>query len=322
MRIILKLPETGGKPLGKPHCPYCGSRDTRRYERVVKKVKHPDVSSVPVMRRRCQACGRTFRHYGAGINRGSQSATVKVLSAFLYSIGLSYSQIVGLLRHHGIRLAKSTVWRSLKPVRADVDHLHRESHSGGITVKTIGDSRPRAHGRGPIGTLVSRLLMGEDLEVRFPHAKNQQELASTFMNIVATMGSGSATQVEGTDTNSSEDSGDLERDTHVHRQRKNVERRCGELIREAEELMKDASAGEREKIQEVIDDCKNIRDLVEGRDKRRGDELWEIYTRYSWATGPGKGEEATLWYRMRLFALRLWDKSSLFIEHQYSSKSG
>ena len=322
MQIMLKLPQTDGEPLGKPQCPYCGSIETRRYERVAKKVKHPDVSSVPVVRRRCRHCARTFRHYGAGINRGSQSATVKALSAFLYSIGFSYSQIASLLQHHGMRLAKSTVWRSLEPVRAEIVRLHRESKKGRFSVKTVDRDRRRTIEREPIGTLVSRLLTGETLQIQFRSGTDEKELTAAFTSVVARIGGGSATQVEEAAGDSTTDLADVGRDTDVDRLRRRVERRCRELTREAEEMMKEADEGDREKIRELIDDCRSIRRLVQGWKERGADELWEIYTKYTWANGPGKGEEATLWYRMRLFALRLWDRSDLFTERQYSSKSG
>jgi hypothetical protein len=63
------------------------------------------------------------------------------------------------------------------------------------------------------------------------------------------------------------------------------------------------------RLRELVDDCTKILNILETNAASGEQHFWSVYEKYSWAKGPGKGETASLWYRMRLYALRLWDES-------------
>jgi hypothetical protein len=100
-----------------------------------------------------------------------------------------------------------------------------------------------------------------------------------------------------------------QKDTSIDRLRKGVKRRYRDLTGEAERLMKRKSRNQRGKFEELLQDCRTILDAVEGREKSTEGEFWNIYMKYKVAKAPRKGETASLWYKMRLFTLRLWDQS-------------
>ncbi len=315
----LRLPETGSEPLGKPHCPYCRSTNTRVYERIIKRVKHPNISFVSVVRRRCERCGRTFRHYAPGVSRSIQTVTVKALSVFLYSMGLSYSQIVNLLGDFGVRLVKSTVWRSVRPVDKKAYYLHTQSLKGRVKVKGMATNLfkkvedEQAH-------LVEGLLAGENLDLEIPDTEEGRILSTKLVAIAKKIGAEFTVQMEGAVTNSRNESKDLQKNAYVSRLRRGVKRRYKDLTQEAERLMKKANGKEKGKLQELLGDCGTILDIIEGREDSSENEFWETYKKYAWAKAPHKGETASIWYKMRLFTLRLWDESSRILNQLERSK--
>lgn len=315
MWIAIKLPETGTEPLGKPRCPYCKSTNTRVYERIIKRVKHPNLSFVSVVRRRCERCGRTFRHYAPGVNRSIQTVTVRAINVLLYSIGLSYSQIVNLLGNLGVKLVKSTVWRSVRPVNQKAYYLHTQGLKGRVKVAGMTADIFKTRGGEVIAPLVIDLLEGNALELEFPDTEEGTASATAFIDIAKKIGINFTTQREGKVTNNRNDSSELQKDAYISRLRRGVKRRYKDLTQEAEHLMKNARKKEREHLQELLNDCKTILDIVEGKEDSCEKEFWEIYKKYAWAKAPHKGETASLWYKMRLFTLRLWDESSKILKH-------
>lgn len=111
-------------------------------------------------------------------------------------------------------------------------------------------------------------------------------------------------------TTNSNESLDLQRDKYISHLRRGLKRRSRNLVQEAEQLVKKATRKEKERLQELLDDCETILDIIEDRKDDCEREFYEIYKRYERVKAPHKGETATLWYKMRLFTLGLWDKWS------------
>lgn len=321
MWMTLKLPQTGSEPLGKPHCPYCRSTSTRIYERITKRVKHPELSYVSVVRRKCERCGRTFRHYAPGVSRSIQTATVKALSVLLYSVGLSYSQIVLLLAGHGVKLVKSTVWRSVRPVRKKAYLLHNQSLRGQVRIRGAAANTHRSKDMRLFDSVVLDLQEGRGLELQFPDTEKGDSLANAAADVSKKIGVEFEKQKEGSTTDSADTSADSRADAYISRLRKSVRRRSRDLTREASSVIaKTRKRQDRDRLQELLDDCRTIGNIVEGKEDSCETDFWEIYKKYAWAKAPHKGETATLWYKMRLFTLRLWDESSRILQQLEAAK--
>lgn len=319
MRIALKLPESGSQPLGRPRCPHCRSSNTRIYERTTKSVKHPDLSSVSVVRRRCQRCEKTFRHYAPGVSRSAQTVTVRALNALLYAIGFSYSQIVTLLNGCGVKLVKSTVWRGVNPVSKEACYIHTHTLKGQARVNGIATNLLKER-QGEQIHLVEDLVSGQRLNIEFPDTQQGKALAAALVSMAEKLGVQSITQRMAAEAKNPDKSEDFQKAAHISPMKKAVKGRCKQLTREAERMLKEAGRRETETLEELLADCNTILDIVEGREDTYEAKSWEIYKRYAWASAPRKGEKASLWYRMRLFTLSFWDKWSKSVVKSGSSR--
>jgi hypothetical protein len=264
---------------------------------------------VSVLRRKCRRCEKTFRHYAPGVGRGAQTTTVRALSALLYAIGLSYNQIVTLFDGLGVKLVKSTVWRSVKPVTKEVHSIHTQSLKGQVRVNGIAADLFKGRAREQLH-LVKNLVSGERLDVEFPGTEQGNALAVALVSMAKRIGVESSTQRAPASGKNPEKSEHFQRIPSTSPMKKAAKRRCRQLTREAERMLEAAGRKEKKMLEELLADCNAILDIVEGREDTCEAKSWEIYKRYAWARPPRKGETASLWYRMRLFTLDFWDKWS------------
>jgi len=90
MRLRLLVPQVKSLPTERPTaCRWCQSPLLQRHQTVSKRVIDTQVRETQAVRYRCTACGRTFRHYPAGVSRYRQSQRVMGLAVLLWTLGLS-----------------------------------------------------------------------------------------------------------------------------------------------------------------------------------------------------------------------------------------
>jgi hypothetical protein len=160
------------------------------------------------------------------------------------------------------------------------------------------------------------------LGLQFPDTEKGESLANTAADISKKIGVEFERQNEGSGTEDNVSSTNSNADAYISRLRKSVKRRSRDLTREASSVIaKTKKRKERDRLQELLDDCKTIGKIVEGKEDSCETDFWEIYKKYAWAKAPHKGETATLWYKMRLFTLRLWDESSRILQQLEASKT-
>jgi transposase-like protein len=113
MKISLTIPSVNQAPTHtRPRaCVYCEEPILHRHGTITKPLRDHKLAEVIVQRYKCVSCGRTFRHYPAGITQKSQSQRTVVLAALMYGLGLSCSAASHLLGALGVDLAKMSVWR-------------------------------------------------------------------------------------------------------------------------------------------------------------------------------------------------------------------
>ena len=98
MKISLIIPVVNHVPTQRPTtCRYCGEPFLHRHGTLAKPIEDHRASEVIVERYKCVCCGRTFRHYPAGITNKNQSQRTVVLAALMYGLGLSCSVASHLL---------------------------------------------------------------------------------------------------------------------------------------------------------------------------------------------------------------------------------
>jgi len=119
MKISLFIPDVNVCPTSRPRaCRYCGDPYLHSHGTLTKPVRDYKLTEVIVRRYKCVSCGKTFRHYPAGITTKDQSQRTQVLAALMYGLGLSCSAASHLLGVLGAEVEKITVWRDAQEGRA------------------------------------------------------------------------------------------------------------------------------------------------------------------------------------------------------------
>ena len=95
-------------------CPHCGGGILSKHGSAEKPVKDIRVETVTVHRYLCQSCGRTFRHYPQGIDRGGQSQRMRGWAALMWALGLSLRSASHALAAVGESLSHTSVWRDVQ----------------------------------------------------------------------------------------------------------------------------------------------------------------------------------------------------------------
>ena len=145
MKVRLLIPRVQSAPTDRPtHCPHCASPYLARHGSLQKPLTDTKLATVQVVRYRCSGCGRTFRHYPAGVTRARQSQRVVVLATLMYACGLSCSVTAHLLRAQEAGIAPVTVWRDAQAVG---QRLRRRPASGRV-VSVLGADETYVHLRG------------------------------------------------------------------------------------------------------------------------------------------------------------------------------
>lgn len=149
--ILIRLPRSNQLADERPsHCPYCGSQILQRWGSVTKPVKDRQDTLAVLYRYRCGECKRTFRDYPEDLDRSSYARGIRRLAAMLWSLGLSYREIIGIFSKSEITLSVSTIWRESQDVteqlagvkinklrqefRIDKSYIHRVSNNFGVVL--------------------------------------------------------------------------------------------------------------------------------------------------------------------------------------------
>jgi len=91
--------------------------------------------------------------------------------------------------------------------------------------------------------------------------------------------------------------------------RKVVVKWVQELKKEAKTAMGEADEVRKERLKVLDKDCNELEALVRKLLMDLAERFEAIHRRYLFASPSRRGEQADLWYRMRLFSNRLWSRS-------------
>lgn len=165
MKITLVVPAVQSAPTDRPiRCRHCPSPYVARHGVLRKPVTDPKTTTVTVVRYRCSGCGRTFRHYPAGVSRARQTQRVVVLAALLYGFGLSCSVAAQFLQLQAAGIAPVTVWRDAQVLGR---RLRQRLLPGARRVAVLGadETYVRVRGRTVALGVVTDAQSGETLGV-------------------------------------------------------------------------------------------------------------------------------------------------------------
>ena len=120
--VMLRLPKRITTDLPRPNaCPYCGSSLLQRWGQAAKSLQDTQSRTTSVVRYRCNQCGRTFRHYPDGVDRGLQSQRIRQLAALAWAMGMSSRDVATVFNELGVSLSHMTVWRDGQEISRQLD---------------------------------------------------------------------------------------------------------------------------------------------------------------------------------------------------------
>jgi hypothetical protein len=300
MTITLVIPAVNPTPSTRPACcSHCGHWRLHRHGRVPKRLTDHQMAQVVAERYKCAGCGRTFRHYPAGVTHQRQSQRTIVLATLLWGFGLSCRAAALLLGAFGASLARMSVWRDVQAVGVA---LRRRRPGGTVRVLGADETRYRVRGREVVVGFVVDGMGGQTLGVQLLW----QGDASAFRAWLEPYARALGVEVLLSDEHGSygvvADELGLEHQLCLTHVRKAVTKRVRAIGEQAQAEWDDAAA-----LAQLAADLARVRTLVRELPAAGADELGELQRRYQGYPPPGAGAQASAGYRMRLLTLELWD---------------
>ena len=300
MKIGLVIPAVNTQPTTRPSaCVYCGHWHVHRHGTVTKPVRDHREVEVTVARYRCCGCGRTFRHYPEGVTARDQSQRTVILAALLYGLGLSCHAAAHFLGALEIAVCGMTVWRDAQVAGAA---LRRTCPGGQIQVLGVDETFFRVKGQETIVGMVTDGQRGMTLDFTVLGSTDSATFEAWLAPYVEQYGVEVLVSDEHASYGVVTAHLGLEHQLCLTHVRKAVTKRSKRMLTQARQQWSDDRqieqlAGELAQIRQLV------RDLPAGGDR----ELEALHRRYLDAPQPGKGEQATVAYRMRMLTLELWE---------------
>jgi transposase-like protein len=314
MRIRVRLPTVEPDVYGYPEeCPYerCAGHFFKRHglRGEKKAIRDLNYAQVKSFRYRCLRCGRTFRVYPQGVSTAQQSDRLKAITVLLYVLGLSYGAVVDFLTALAMAVSKTTVYNNVQQAGIASRSRQQAAVASGGQKAVIGSDGTYVKVKGEkVGIQVvvddqTGDLLGLDIVV----SENSEEVRKIVEQV--------AEQVEA-EVLVSDDldvyknvADELGLDHQICRG--HVKRNVDELAKSLVEQLK-----KKEPLPEGVDsstdrlqeDVQTLQQLVRARPPDALDSLEKMYYRYMAAPVPNAGERHTVWYRMRMLVLRLWER--------------
>jgi transposase-like protein len=307
MKIRLMIPDVNEHPTERPNaCRYCGHWRLHRHGRVGKPVRDHQVQQVTVERDKCTACGRTFRHYPAGVTAQDQSQRTVMLAAVRYGLGLSCSASAAFLWAVGATIRRMSVWRD---AQAAGEALQRRRPSGSVRVLGADETVYRVRGQQVLVGFVVDDASGNTVSFDVLYGGDAASLLAWLAPYAETMG------VEVLVSDGHDAYGVVASALGLEHQLglAHVRKAAAKQIRSLQKQTAD-TWGEGTHRPQFADDLEQLRELVRELPADGLDQLWGMHQRYLGAAPPGTGESASVAYRMRLFTLELiemWAKLCL-----------
>jgi len=279
------------------------------WQMVKKNVRDSEYEEVTARRYKCLRCGRTFRVYPQGVQKGQVSQRVKGMAVMLYLLGLSYGAVELMLEALGVYLSKSSVYRAVQMTAEAVPGMKRTELMKGYQTRALGADLTSVKCKGqwlPIGVVVDPI---NGLVLSIDHLDGED--AQTLKAWIEPM----ADQV-GAHTLVTDDADAFKQVANESGLDQQV---CkSHVVRNTEELIAGLSlaigSGQDHSLAELhieavqaLADLHRMGELIHSRQPEQQTEVQALYERYAAATPPKKGKTASSAYRMRNLFLDRWN---------------
>jgi transposase-like protein len=312
MRLQLILPRVDPANITPPAtCPYegCDGRHFALWQEVDKALRDTVYPEVKVQRYQCLRCKRTFRVYPQGVSRAQTSQRVRGLAVLLYLLGLSYGAVALALEALGVYLCKSRVYEVVQDAAQRVAGLKRERVFQGIQTPALGGDLTSVKCKGhwlPLGLTVDDTT-GMVLTLDAVPGEDADTLRDWLQPIAAAVGARLLVTDDADGFKTVADDLGLEHQVCKGHVKRNTET----LIENWTPLAAQDADGSLAAIgvapEQAVADLERLGKLIRSRQPDQEAELGTLHRRYLDARPPGKGEQASLAYRLRMLFLDRWN---------------
>jgi transposase-like protein len=184
--VTLRLPEVKCYETKRPvQCPNCKGEIFQRWGGKWRRLKDPKVQQGLIYRYRCCTCGRTFRQYPEGVNRGSQTNRMVKLAAIFWALGMSYRHAAAILGVFGIQLAYMSIWRD---VQKQAEQVRRSKQWGKVRVMGVDGLYVKGWGETQPVIVAVDLGTGQPIELGYLDEKDPQAVRKFLEPLVQRLG--------------------------------------------------------------------------------------------------------------------------------------
>jgi transposase-like protein len=312
MRLELILPEVNAMEFKKLSvCPYkdCQGRHFEHHQEVDKPLKDTKYRAVVAHRYRCLRCRRTFRMYPQGVTRAQTSQRVTGLAVMLYLLGLSYGAVSLALEALGVYMSKSAVYEAVQAAAEKVPGMKRNQVFGGLRTPAVGGDLTSVKCNGewlPLGLAVDDTT-GLVLTVDELSAEDAETLKEWLEPIVE------AVDAELLISDDADAFKSVTKDLGLDHQvckghvKRNTEKFIDDLGPKVESDEDGSLAAIGVTPEQALQDLGRLGDLILSRQPEEENALEELHHRYIGAAPPGRGDKASVAYRLRLMYLDRWN---------------
>lgn len=314
MRIQARLPKVNPDVYEVPEvCPHgCGGTYFQRHGQhgYQKTLRDSQYSEVTVYRYACLNCGRTFRVYPQGVLKGAQqSARMKGMTILLYVLGLSYGAIEDFTNALGDGVGKTTAYNNVQGAGVAARQAQAVQRRTGGTRAIIGADATYVKVKGvTVGVeVVVDDQTGELLGLDLITQENSEEIRSVIQQVME--------EVQGEVLVSDEHSAypEIAEELGVDHQicRSHVKRNTDDLADSLTRQLQQQEAPPEDSAltpEQLLADIAQLQDLVRERPADGAEQLETLYERYKVVPPPPAKTKHSVWYRMRMWVTRLWNR--------------
>ena len=150
-------------------CKRCGSQILTRRGAVEKSVIDLYEEKVTVVRYRRSDCGRTFRHYPDGIDRGGQTQRMRGWAALAWALGLSLHSASHILAAFDVSVSRMSARRDVQEAGRNARRKQAEGARGQVKVIGADETAVRVKGVkkvvGVVADAETGQVLGLDVQV-------------------------------------------------------------------------------------------------------------------------------------------------------------
>jgi transposase-like protein len=313
MRLRVNIPQVDPNAMERPQvCPYeaCdGEYFTPHQQHCEKPLRDPEFDRVNAKRWKCLQCGRTFRVYPEGVSDAERSDRLKAAGIMLYLLGISYRGVEDFLTAFGYPVDHVTIYRDVQEAGEKARELREEWLKQAGRVKVVGGDPTHAQCAGDdvvIGIAVDA-QKGFILTIDVLENEQMETLYQWLQPILELVDAEVLTTDDADAFKTVADRAGVEHQIC----RRHVSSNVLDFIAETAEEVWEDSPDIPEQLElsadDVLEDLKQLEWTIIGHPEEGSEVLETLYFHYSAAPRPGKGERASIWYRMRNHILHLWN---------------